>query len=115
MKIRVWLALLAIVAVPVQGACAETEAFDKGWLKLLHYEKNGSGYESVVENGEFFLTPGGRENPEAEYRAAVTTFNAEAKSAGEEIKAFGKEAKASGKEENSGELKNVLFRRGLFI
>ena len=50
MKIRVWLALLAIVAVPVQGACAETEAFDKGWLKLLHYEKNGSGYESVVEN-----------------------------------------------------------------
>lgn len=54
MKIWVWLALLAIVAVPVQGACAETEAFDKGWLKLLHYEKNGSGYESVVENGEFF-------------------------------------------------------------
>ena len=109
MKIRVWLALLAIVAVPVQGACAETEAFDKGWLKLLHYEKNGSGYESVVENGEFFLTPGGRENPEAEYRAAVTTFNAEAKSAGEEIKAFGKEAKASGKEENSGELKKCAF------
>lgn len=53
MKIRVWLALLAIVAVPVQGACAETEAFDKGWLKLLHYEKNGSGYESVVEMGSF--------------------------------------------------------------
>ena len=109
MKIRVWLALLAIVAVSVQGACAETEAFDKGWLKLLHYEKNGSGYESVVENGEFFLTPGGRENPEAEYRAAVTTFNAEAKSAGEEIKAFGKEAKTSGKEENSGELKKCAF------
>lgn len=54
MKIRVWLALLAIVEVPVQGACAETEAFDKGWLKLLHYEKNGSGYESVVEMGSFF-------------------------------------------------------------
>lgn len=54
MKIRVWLALLAIVAVSVQGACAETEAFDKGWLKLLHYEKNGSGYESVVEMGSFF-------------------------------------------------------------
>lgn len=109
MKIRVWLALLAIVEVPVQGACAETEAFDKGWLKLLHYEKNGSGYESVVENGEFFLTSGGRENPEAEYRAAVTAFNAEAKLSGEEIKAFGKEAKASGKEENSGELKKCAF------
>lgn len=68
-----------------------------------------------MENGEFFLTSGGRENPEAEYRAAVTAFNAEAKLSGEEIKAFGKEAKASGKEENSGELKNVLFRRGLFI
>ena len=102
MKIRVWLALLAIVAVPVQGACVETEAFDKGWLKLLHYEKNGSGYESVVENGEFFLTPGGRKNPEAEYRAAVTAFNAEAKSSGEEITAFGKE-------ENSGELKKCAF------
>ena len=109
MKIRVWLALLAIVEVPVQGACAETEAFDKGWLKLLHYEKNGSGYESVVENGEFFLTPGGRENPEAEYRAAVTAFNAEAKLSGEEIKAFGKEAKTSGKEENSGEIKKCAF------
>lgn len=75
-----------------------------------------------MEKGEFFLTPGGRENPEAEYRAAVTTFNAEAKSAGEEIKASGGGAVASGEEmetlgedKDSGELKNVLFRHGLFI
>ena len=46
MKIRVWLALLAIVAVSVQGACAETEAFDKGWQKQIHYKKKDYGNET---------------------------------------------------------------------
>lgn len=102
MKIWIWLALMAIAAVPVRGAYAEGGAFDDGWLKLLHYEKSGSGYESVVENGEFFLTPGGGENPEAEYRAAVTAFNAEAKPAGEEMETLGED-------KDSGELKKCAF------
>lgn len=116
MKIWIWLALMAIAAVPVRGAYAEGGAFDDGWLKLLHYEKSGSGYESVVENGEFFLTPGGGENPEAEYRAAVTAFNAEAKPAGEEAETSGGGAVASGDEmetlgedKDSGELKKCAF------
>lgn len=116
MKIWIWLALMAIAAVPVRGAYAEGGAFDDGWLKLLHYEKSGSGYESVVENGEFFLTPGGGENPEAEYRAAVAAFNAEAKqaeegleAAGEGVEVAGEEIDAFGEDKDSGELKKCAF------
>lgn len=116
MKIWIWLALMAIAAVPMRGAYAEGGAFDDGWLKLLHYEKSGSGYESVVENGEFFLTPGGGENPEAEYRAAVAAFNAEAKqaeegleAAGEGVEVAGEEIDAFGEDKDSGELKKCAF------
>lgn len=53
---------------------AEEGAFDSQWLKLLHYRKNGSGYVSVVEQGNFFLTSEGRENPQAEYDEAIRVF-----------------------------------------
>ena len=75
MKIWFWLAFLMFV--PGQGVCAEEGAFADGWLKLLHYEKSGGGYVSVVENNAFFLTPDGRENPQAEYQAAVKAFSDE--------------------------------------
>ena len=75
MKFRILLASMALWAQSVQ---AGDGAYDTGWLKLLHYQKDGSGYESVVENDDFFLTENGRNNPEEEYKAAVQVFNAEA-------------------------------------
>ncbi len=45
------------------------------WQKLLHYEKKGSTYTSLVENDEYFLTPKGRYSPKDEFDASITTFN----------------------------------------
>ncbi len=45
------------------------------WLKLLHYQKKGGQYISLVENPDFFITASGRENPQAEYKATVQAFN----------------------------------------
>ena len=64
------------------GVCADnldeiskTEAFDEGWLSLLHYQKRGDGYLSFVENEEFFLNDGGRANPQGEFLSSVQIFN----------------------------------------
>lgn len=54
---------------------AEEGAFAPQWLKLLHYQKSGKGYVSVVEKGNFFLTDEGRNNPQAEYDEAIKAFN----------------------------------------
>ena len=57
------------------GADAEEGAFAPQWLKLLHYQKEGSGYTSVVANDEFFLSKEGKNSPSVEYETAVTAFN----------------------------------------
>lgn len=53
----------------------DEEAFNQGWLNLLHYQKNGDVYLSFVENDEFFLSSDGRENPKDEFVSAVRIFN----------------------------------------
>ena len=57
------------------SAWATEGAFAPQWLKLLHYQKSGNGYVSVIEKGNFFLSEKGRYNPEAEYNEAVRLFN----------------------------------------
>ncbi len=74
MKFRI---LLASMIVWAQSVHADSDAYEIGWLKLLHYQKDNTGYESVVENDDFFLTKDGRKNPEMEYQAAVQVFNME--------------------------------------
>lgn len=50
---------------------ANTLNFDhKYWEKLLHY-KNG---ESLADGENFFLSPNGKKNPEAELRATISAF-----------------------------------------
>ncbi len=56
-------------------ARADEGAFAPQWLKLLHYQKSGSGYVSVVEKGNFFLSEKGLTSPEEEYAASITVFN----------------------------------------
>ena len=54
---------------------ANEGAYAPEWLKLLHYQKDGTGYISQVEKGNFFLTENGGENPKAEYDEAIKAFN----------------------------------------
>lgn len=54
---------------------SKTEAFDEGWLSLLHYQKRGDGYLSFVENEEFFLNDEGRANPQGEFLSSMQIFN----------------------------------------
>lgn len=46
-------------------------AFSSQWLALLQYEKDGKGYQSLISDPAFFLTGGGRHNPEAELDAML--------------------------------------------
>lgn len=57
--------------------CADAEegAFAPQWLKLLHYQKNGSGYISVVANDEFFISQEGKYFPNIEYETSIIAFN----------------------------------------
>lgn len=54
---------------------ANEGAFAPEWLKLLHYQKDGTEYISAVEKGNFFLSENGRKDPKAEYDEAIKAFN----------------------------------------
>jgi hypothetical protein len=47
---------------------------DRTWKILLHYEKAGSGVESLVDDPKFFLAPGGKKAPRAELEATIAGF-----------------------------------------
>lgn len=44
------------------------------WLKLLHYQKSFGSYKGLIKNEDFYLSPEGRSNPEAELTAEITAF-----------------------------------------
>jgi hypothetical protein len=41
------------------------------WYVLLHYKPHGNGVESLIDDPEFFLSPEGKKNPEAELDATI--------------------------------------------
>ena len=46
------------------------------WLALGHYQTQAGGYlESTIDSENFFLSPDGKRNPEAELQATVDLFN----------------------------------------
>jgi hypothetical protein len=49
-----------------------------GWLKLGHYERSsfGTGWQSTIHAGEFFLAQSGDKDPRAELDATITALNA---------------------------------------
>lgn len=71
---RRFLFFLSLILFPMQ-VWAQVDAFAPQWLKLLHYQKQGKKYVSVVEKGNFFLTDVGRTSPQAEYDEAIRAFN----------------------------------------
>ncbi len=79
------LLLLALVVSPVKAASYPEElvarsremrlASDPAWLALGHYRKRLlGGYESEVEPSEFFVSPAGPTNPQAELEATLLAF-----------------------------------------
>ena len=51
-------------------------AMDLKWLALGHYQPQWTGYqESTVDSENFFLSPIGKNNPEAELQASIDLFN----------------------------------------
>ena len=44
------------------------------WLKMLHYQKTFGSYKGLVRDAEFYISPDGRYNPEAELKAEIAAF-----------------------------------------
>ncbi|GBR72258.1 protein DUF4105 [Candidatus Termititenax spirochaetophilus] len=45
--------------------------FSAEWLRVLYYEKTGSGYKSLASGTGFFVSPQGQSDPAAEYEAEL--------------------------------------------
>lgn len=72
MQKKLWILVLFLLPLSAE---AVDGPYEQQWLKLLHYQKKGVAYVSVVEKGDFFLTNDGKENPQAEYDAAIRAFS----------------------------------------
>ncbi len=72
-----FLTLFLVLALPAFGNDPITAlAHSKEWLRLLHYETHFMhGPRSAVDGSGFFLTPSGKEDPEAEMRATLAAFH----------------------------------------
>jgi hypothetical protein len=58
----------------VRSAREKGLAEERAWKILLHYEKAGSGVESLVDDPKFFLAPDGKKDPRAELEATIAGF-----------------------------------------
>ena len=47
---------------------------DRYWRTLVHYKKKGGGWQSLVDDPKFFLSPSGKDDPEAELEATLAAF-----------------------------------------
>src|SRR3989338_8045433 len=61
-----------------------SHAFDPQWLALLHYEKTSTGYESIAEGDEFFLSKNGKLDPQGELDKTLASFTEPQKENNEE-------------------------------
>src|SRR3990172_1103109 len=61
-------------AALVRSAREKRLAEERAWKILLHYEKAGSGVESLVDDPKFFLALGGKKDPRAELEATIAGF-----------------------------------------
>ena len=55
----------------IRSAREKRLAEERAWNVLLHYEKAGSGMESLVDDPKFFLAPDGKKDPQAEIEATL--------------------------------------------
>lgn len=70
---RLFLPLLFCCLFSFKAQAAEF-AFSEEWLALGHYQKSGGRYKSTLDSEKFFLSPQGKNNPQAELMASVELF-----------------------------------------
>lgn len=56
---------------------AEDYCYSREWLNLLYYEKTWTGYQSAAVSADFFVSARGRDDPQAEYAAALRLAKAD--------------------------------------
>ncbi|QDF68374.1 DUF4105 domain-containing protein [Shewanella sp. SNU WT4] len=69
--------LLLFCAPSYANADLSSLAQSPTWLKLGHYVKQGESWQSQIDAGRFFLAPSGKNDPNAELAATISTFSAE--------------------------------------
>ena len=47
---------------------------DSYWLLLGHYKRTLTGYKSLIDGKDFFLSPEGKTNPKKELEATIRSF-----------------------------------------
>ncbi|MCB0361695.1 MAG: DUF4105 domain-containing protein, partial [Bdellovibrionales bacterium] len=52
-------------------------AYSPAWLRLIHYQGNGTSFQSELDGQGFFLAPDGKTNPLAELKANLAAFSQE--------------------------------------
>ncbi len=66
------------VGTPLEAAWAPAQKqvlYEKPyWLTLCHYKKTFTGYQSLIDDPAFFLSPHGKTNPKAEMQATIRAF-----------------------------------------
>lgn len=64
----------------ITPALLQQVATESTWLHLLHYHRAGllASYESQVDDDEFFFSPEGMTDPEAELKATIAAFERDA-------------------------------------
>ena len=70
-----WLRFLFLIGLFVSFSASANDWDDVAWLKLLHYEKSGGSFVSLVENDEFFISENGRYDHHLEFEKTVEQFN----------------------------------------
>ncbi len=56
---------------PIDQNLIKEGATQPRWLRLLQYERRFDGYESRVDNPEFFISPDGKTSPELELKSTI--------------------------------------------
>ena len=75
---RVLISLLfSFLAISGVYAAEDDFAYSDEWLAMLHYQPDGSDYESTIDTTNFFLSENGKFNPKDELQATISLFEGE--------------------------------------
>jgi hypothetical protein len=66
--------ILTLASFSAKSSSLEEIAYNSYWLKLLHYEKTITGYESYNDSKDFFFAADGKNSPLGELEATITAL-----------------------------------------
>lgn len=74
MKITLFFLIFFFGALSAVAREISEVAQSKAWLALVHYEKTLWGYQGIIGSETFYLSPEGKNNPQAELEATIALF-----------------------------------------